>query len=70
MSYNKLEKSDMRKDYYPKTKIILPFHLREEVKKQKVILNNNNKNKSDNIKYEVEKNRINNFLDLYNIQDK
>ena len=65
MSYNQAQSNNKP---YPLTKIILPPHLREEPKKRKII--SINKNNIKNIDVEIEKNRINNFLDLYNIQDK
>ena len=53
---------------YPLTKIILPPHLKilNEKKLKGIIYNN----KNHYIDKNVEKKRINNFLDLYNISDK
>lgn len=67
MSYNRTQNNNDIKKVYPQTKIILPPHLREEPKKRKIISISNNKK---NINNEIEKNRINDFLELYNIQDK
>ena len=68
MSYNSdLKFKNIGKEY-PLTKIILPPHLREEQKKTKII--SINKSKSNNINNQIEKKRIDDFLELYNIKDK
>ena len=53
---------------YPLTKVIIPAHLQEKDKKQKII--EINKENIVDINKEKEKERINNFLDYFNIIDK
>ena len=53
---------------YPLTKVIIPAHLQEKDKKQKII--EINKGKIVDVNKEKEKERIYNFLDYFNIIDK
>ena len=68
MSYNSGLKNNNIGNEYPRTKIILPPHLREEHKKTKII--SINQNKKGNINTQIEKKRIDDFLELNNIKDK
>ena len=65
MSFRNNNFNNMNNDY-PKTKIILPPHLREITKKEKII-SINNIDKRKNINQEKEKERMDDFLKLFNI---
>ena len=67
MSCSRTQNNNDIKKVYPLTKIILPPHLREEPKMRKITSITNNKKSINN---ESEKNRINDFLELYSIKDK